>query len=170
MHQPDWPPTHVGQPTDRAEVKKLANAVEEALAEEMRTSVRLDIPDVPSWQDGPRIGDAPPVSQPDSRIVPAWALGIAVASIGVGAGVTGIGCGAWLVLQGLASVTLNGVLMVTLPFAGLAMAATAIGGAISKARAVNTTTNNNFNGPVHQDQRNVKSKSVGVWVKTTNQP
>ncbi|MFD9223794.1 hypothetical protein ACFWDI_28275 [Streptomyces sp. NPDC060064] len=165
---PDGRPTYVGQPTDRTEVRKLANAVEEALAEEMRTSVRLESPDVPSWQDGPRIGSTPPVAQPDSRIVPAWAAGIAVASIGVGAGITGIGCGVWLVLQGLSTVTLNGVLMVTLPFAGLAMAATAIGGAINKARAVKTTTINNFNGPV--DQRSVRSKSVGVWVKNNNQP
>ncbi|WP_254707343.1 hypothetical protein, partial [Streptomyces lunaelactis] len=62
----------------------------------------------------PRFGTTPPVHQDDRRIVPAWAAGIAVASIGVGAGVTGIGCGTWLVLQGLASVTLYGVLMVTL--------------------------------------------------------
>ncbi|WP_406188155.1 hypothetical protein [Streptomyces anulatus] len=83
----------------------------------------------------PAYGTTPPVHQDDRRIVPAWAAGIAVASIGIGAGVTGIGCGAWLVLQGLASVSLAGVLMVTLPFAGLAMAATAIGGAISRAPA-----------------------------------
>jgi hypothetical protein len=94
----------------------------------------------------PAFGTTPPVPQPDHRIVPAWAAGIAVASIGVGAGVTGIGCGAWLVLQGLASVTLNGVLMVTLPFAGIAMVATAIGGAINKARSA--VTKNVFEGPV----------------------
>ncbi|MFI7501845.1 hypothetical protein ACIBVL_25850 [Streptomyces sp. NPDC049687] len=47
----------------------------------------------------PAFGTAPPVKQDDKRIVPAWAAGIAVASIGVGAGVTGIGCGAWLVLS-----------------------------------------------------------------------
>ncbi|SFT31833.1 hypothetical protein [Streptomyces sp. ok210] len=121
-------------------------------------------PDLPSWEDGPRIGDAPPVKQYDKRIVPAWAAGIAVASIGVGAGVTGIGCGAWLVLNALASVTLNGVLMVTLPFAGLAMAATAIGAAISRARSAVTT--NVFNGSV--DQRNVHSTTNGVWAKTNN--
>ncbi|MGW2112019.1 hypothetical protein, partial [Streptomyces sp. NPDC001948] len=93
----------------------------------------------------PAYGDTPPVHQDDKRIVPAWAAGIAVASIGAGAGITGIGCGAWLVLQGLASVTLYGVLMVTLPFAGVAMVATAIGGAISKARSA--VTKNVFEGP-----------------------
>ncbi|MFD4833340.1 hypothetical protein ACFWPV_26310 [Streptomyces uncialis] len=99
----------------------------------------------------PTCGTTPPQRQPDQRTVPAWAAGIAVASIGAGAGVTGIGCGTWLVLQGLASVTLTGVLMATLPFAALAMAATAIGGAISKARS--TDTNNVYEGPGHPPHR-----------------
>ncbi|WP_369384081.1 hypothetical protein [Streptomyces sp. cg36] len=96
----------------------------------------------------PAFGTTPPVRQEDHRTVPAWAAGIAVASIGVGAGVTGIGCGAWLVLQGLASVSLNSVLMVTLPFAGLAMAATAISSAISRARS--TVTKTIYQAPVTQ--------------------
>jgi hypothetical protein len=99
----------------------------------------------------PKYGTTPPVPQADHRIVPAWAAGIAVASIGVGAGITGVGCGAWLVLQGLASVTLAGVLMVTLPFAGAAMVATAIGGAINKARSAVTKNVTVYEGPVTQN-------------------
>ncbi|MGW6463677.1 hypothetical protein [Streptomyces rubiginosohelvolus] len=114
----------------------------------------------------PAYGDTPPVHQDDRRIVPAWAAGIAVASIGVGAGVTGIGCGAWLVLQGLASVTLTGVLMVTLPFAGLAMAATAIGGAISRARSA--VTKNIYEGPVTQKTEiNNNSTTRGMFFART---
>ncbi|MEW2068313.1 hypothetical protein [Streptomyces sp. NPDC007346] len=115
----------------------------------------------------PAYGDTPPVHQDDKRIVPAWAAGIAVASIGVGAGITGIGCGAWLVLQGLASVTLYGVLMVTLPFAGLAMVATAIGGAVSKARqSVSKTV---YEGPVVQNtQINNTSNQRGMFSRTRN--
>ncbi|MFG3398582.1 hypothetical protein [Streptomyces parvus] len=114
----------------------------------------------------PAYGDTPPVRQDDKRIVPAWAAGIAVASIGVGAGITGIGCGAWLVLQGLASVTLYGVLMVTLPFAGLAMVATAIGGAVSKARSVSKTV---YEGPVTQNtQINNTSNQRGMFSRTRN--
>ncbi|MGW2109502.1 hypothetical protein [Streptomyces sp. NPDC001948] len=115
----------------------------------------------------PAIGTTPPVPQPDQRIVPAWAAGIAVASIGVGAGITGVGCGAWLVLQGLASVTLYGVLTVTLPFAGLAMVATAIGGAISKARTAATT--NVYEGPVsqHTEIHNT-STTRGMFSRTRN--
>ncbi|CAL9673314.1 hypothetical protein ABT348_30440 [Streptomyces olivaceus] len=115
----------------------------------------------------PAYGDTPPVHQDDKRIVPAWAAGIAVASIGVGAGITGIGCGAWLVLQGLASVTLYGVLMVTLPFAGVAMVATAIGGAFSKARrSVSKTV---YEGPVTQNtQINNTTTTRGMFSRTRN--
>lgn len=137
------------------------------------TSVRVEDPAIPSFKDGPRIGDTPPVGQPDSRIVPAWALGIAVASIGVGAGVTGVGCAVWLACKGLSSVihslstvTLAGVLTVAIPFAGAAMLATAIGGAISKARQTATTTNNHYNGNVHQEETHTTIK--GVWAKNTN--
>ncbi|MEV7471524.1 hypothetical protein AB0O20_34270 [Streptomyces kronopolitis] len=116
----------------------------------------------------PAFGTTPPVKQEDHRIVPAWAAGIAVASIGMGAGVTGIGCGAWLVLQGLASATLNGVLMVTLPIAGLAMAATAIGGVISKARAAVTKTV--YEGPVYQHHESHNNSTTrGFCARTRNE-
>ncbi|MEE1943054.1 hypothetical protein V1L54_27230 [Streptomyces sp. TRM 70361] len=117
----------------------------------------------------PAFGTAPPVRQDDQRIVPAWAAGIAVASIGAGAGITGIGCGAWLVLQGLASVTLNAVLMATLPFAGLAMAATALGGALSKARA--TVTRNVYEGPVthHTEIHNNSTTRGAFFARTRNE-
>lgn len=108
-------------------------------------------PVVTSFRDHspvPTVGPTPPVPQPDSRIVPQWAAGVAVASIGVGAGVTGLGCGAWLVLQGLSSVTLLGVLAIAAPFAGIAMVATAIGAAISRAKSASTT--NIYRGSVVQ--------------------
>ncbi|MGC5543694.1 hypothetical protein ACPYPE_23775 [Streptomyces griseus] len=114
----------------------------------------------------PPYGDTPPVHQDDKRIVPAWAAGIAVASIGVGAGSVGLGCCAWLVLQGLASVTLTSVLMVTLPLAGIAMVATAIGGAINKARSVSKTV---YEGPVVQNtQITNTSNQRGMFSRTRN--
>ncbi|MFE9481198.1 hypothetical protein ACFYNM_21650 [Streptomyces spororaveus] len=131
--------TQHGMPESEAEARRLIDEWAGKPVRHHPTSIRDDSP-VPAF------GTTPPVQQPDHRIVPAWAAGIAVASIGVGAGVTGIGCGAWLVLQGLASVTLAGVLMVTLPFAAVAMVATAIGGAINKARSA--VTKNVFEGPV----------------------
>lgn len=126
----------------------------------MPTSFRDDTP-LPAY------GDTPPVHQDDKRIVPAWAAGIAVASIGVGAGSVGLGCCAWLVLKGLASVTLNSVLMVTLPFAGFAMTVTAIGGVISKVRS--SITKNVYEGPVVQNtQINNTSNQRGMFSRTRN--
>lgn len=117
----------------------------------------------------PVFGSTPPVPQPDQRTVPAWAAGIAVASIGVGAGVTGIGCGAWLVLQGLASVTLTSVLMGTLPFAALAMVATAIGGAINNARSTTTKNVHVYQGSVTQNTRVTNTSTQrGMFARTRN--
>jgi hypothetical protein len=143
-------------PTAPAMTDEQAAAEARRIIGDFATSYRDDTP-LPAY------GDAPPVLQPDRRIVPAWAAGIAVASIGVGAGTTGIGCAAWLILKGLAAVTLNSVLMVTLPIAALAMLATAIGTAISRARAANTT--HIYKGTVHQ--KNVHSRTTGVWAKTS---
>ncbi|WP_217144803.1 hypothetical protein [Streptomyces sp. AC627_RSS907] len=154
---------HVTRPLSDSEAKTEAERI---IAEAMRperqfpTSFRDD-------SEVPAYGDTPPVHQDDKRIVPAWAAGIAVASIGVGAGITGVGCGAWLVLQGLASVTLYGVLMVTLPFAGVAMVATAIGGAFSKARK--SVSKTYYEGPVVQNtQINNTSNQRGMFSRTHN--
>jgi len=134
------------------------------------TAVRVDDPDIPSYKDGPRVGTTPPVPQPDSRIVPQWALGVAVGSIGIGAGITGLGCGVWLACKGLASVihslssvTLNGVLLVTLPIAGLAMIATAAGGAISKLKRAAQLDIHIHNGTEHHIHNTDQRRSV--WQK-----
>ncbi|MFF3891573.1 hypothetical protein [Streptomyces sp. NPDC001914] len=123
-------------------------------------------PTVTSFRDTtpvPVIGTTPPVPQPDSRIVPAWAAGVAVASIGVGAGVTGLGCGAWLVLQALSSVTLLGVLAITAPFAGLAMLATAVGAAASRFRSASTT--NVYQGTVIK-RTDITSTARGIGARS----
>ncbi|MER8004780.1 hypothetical protein [Streptomyces sp. NPDC094149] len=134
------------------------------------TAVRIDDPAIPSYKDGPRIGDTAPVAQPDSRLVPQWALGLAVGSVGVGAGVTFIGCGVWLACKGLASVvhslstvTLNGVLLVTLPIAGLAMAVTAIGGAVSKARKAAKSEVHHHHGPEYHETKTDRRRAI--WQK-----
>ncbi|MFJ7050029.1 hypothetical protein ACIQVC_42480 [Streptomyces sp. NPDC101112] len=111
----------------------------------------------------PAIGTAAPVAQPDSRIVPEWATGIAVASIGIGAGVTGIGCGAWLVFQGLSSVTLLGVIAIAAPFVGIATVATAIGAAISKAKRSSTT--NVYQGTVIK-RTEITSTARGIGARS----
>jgi hypothetical protein len=134
------------------------------------TKVVIDDPNIPSYKDGPRAGDTPPVPQPDSRIVPQWALGIAVASIGVGAGSVALGCAAWLACKGLSSVihslssvTLAGVLTVAIPFAGAAMLATAIGGAISKAKKAVVPDVHHHHGPEHHEHHTDQRRAV--WQK-----
>ncbi|MDX2872017.1 hypothetical protein PV443_43965 [Streptomyces scabiei] len=132
--------------TEAQAATEAARLIREAYRQE------ADVPPAPTYfrdtSPVPTVGTTPPVPQPDSRIVPQWAAGVAVASIGVGAGATGLGCCAYLVLKGLASVTLTGVLAITAPFAGAAMLATAIGVAVSKARSASTT--NIYKGQVVQ--------------------
>ncbi|MEU2153800.1 hypothetical protein ABZ532_02015 [Streptomyces sp. NPDC019396] len=82
----------------------------------------------------PNVGDAPPVWQDDRRTVPAWAAGTAVASIGIGAGTTGIGCGVWLVLKGFASMSVTGIVCMGVLLSGIAFAALSIGAAFARAR------------------------------------
>lgn len=164
------------QPTTGRQLSDL-----EAAAEAERIIKDSFQPDAPtqhfatSFRDEtpvPEHGTALPVRQEDHRIVPAWAAGVALASVGVGAGITGTGCGIWLALQGLASftqslssVTLAGVLFVTLPLAGIAAMATAIGGAI-KGHA---TTKTVYEGPVSQhNETHNTSNQKGWFARTRN--
>jgi hypothetical protein len=165
------PASAAATPTDadRERIRRLMAAVDE-IRTDQPTRIRIEDPAIPSYTDGPRVGATPPVPQPDSRIAPAWALGIAVASIGVGAGSIGLGCAVWLACQGLSSVihslstvTLAGVLTVAIPFAGLATLATAIGGAISKAKQAATPEVHHHNGPEYHDTRIDQRRAV--WQK-----
>jgi hypothetical protein len=160
---PEPPATTTGQADNPLTDSVMQAAVRDLIAQ---ASYRNDDPAIPSHKDGPRVGSTPHVPQPDSRIVPPWALGIAVASIGVGAGITGVGCGVWLACQGFAAITLTGVLFVTLPLAGLAMAATAIGGVISKLKQAAASEIHNHNGDEYHEHHTDNRRSV--WSKTVN--
>ncbi|MEU7383767.1 hypothetical protein AB0A91_28005 [Streptomyces sp. NPDC042207] len=127
-------------------------------------------PEVPtSYRDTsplPAYGSTPPVSQPDRRIVPAWAAGTAVAGIGVGAACVGVGCGVWLACQGFAAVSLASVLFVTLPIAAVAAVAAAIGSALRALKAVHTEHHHHYAGPVRQE--NTTTHTRGLIARTTN--
>ncbi|MGW4825469.1 hypothetical protein ACWEP4_43000 [Streptomyces sp. NPDC004227] len=119
----------------------------------------------------PAIGTTPPVPQPDTRRVPAWATGLAVGSIGVGAGSTGLGCAAWLAFKGLSLVSLPSlqtfVLIVLAPFVGVALAAVAIGAAIAKTKRASTT--NVYKGSVTVTQKTeVNSTARGLFARNRN--
>ncbi|MCG6496633.1 hypothetical protein [Kitasatospora sp. A2-31] len=115
----------------------------------------------------PAVGDTAPAALPDTRAVPQWATGIAVASLGVGLGATGLGAAAWLVLDGLSAVTLTGVLAIAAPFAGLALVVIAAGAAWAKARAAappSTSTTNVYQGTVTQ-RTDVTSNVRGMFAR-----
>ncbi|MFD7184946.1 hypothetical protein ACFV90_33745 [Streptomyces sp. NPDC059904] len=113
----------------------------------------------------PPFGDAEPVHQDDRRIVPAWAAGVAVASLGIGAGTTGIGCGAWLVLKGFASMSVTGVIAMGALFCGLAFAVLSIGVAFSRARA--SSSKHVYTGPVTK-HTHVSTHTRGTFSRTRN--
>jgi hypothetical protein len=177
LPEPKPTATAAGQATptqvDRDNIRRLFAALDE-IGTDKPAAVRVDDESIPSFEDGPRVGDTPPVLQPDSRIVPAWALGIAVGSIGVGAGSVGLGCAVWLACKGLSSVihslstvTLAGVLTVAIPFAGLAMVVTAVGGAIGKAKRAVVPDVHHHNGPEYHEHHTTNTRAV--WVKNINQ-
>ncbi|MFE5986860.1 hypothetical protein [Streptomyces sp. NPDC056453] len=111
----------------------------------------------------PAFGDAEPVHQDDRRIVPAWAAGVAVASLGIGAGTTGIGCGAWLVLKGFASMSVTGVIAMGALFTGLTFAALSIGVAISRARR--SVSHAVYTGPVTKNTH-VTTRTRGAFARS----
>ncbi|MEU6353200.1 hypothetical protein ABZ896_28390 [Streptomyces sp. NPDC047072] len=143
---------------------QMASSTESEPVRHFPTSFRDESPT-------PTHGDAPPVWQDDKRVVPPWAAGLAVASIGVGAGATGLGCAAWLLFKGLALVSVPALshfaLIVIAPFAGAAMVLTAAGTAIAKAKSSSTT--NVYEGSVVQNtQINNTSHQRGMFSRTRN--
>lgn len=149
--------------TTSQQALKLIDAVNDAMA--TPTSYRDDT-------DVPKIGDAPPVLQPETRRVPTWATGIAVASLGIGAGTTGLGCAAWLLFKGLSLVSLPSLqtfaLILLAPFAGAAVLAVAVGAAIAKANRSSTT--NVYKGSVHvTNKTEVNSTARGPFARNRNQ-
>lgn len=117
----------------------------------------------------PTYGTAPPVAQPDHRIVPAWAAGTAVAGIGTGAAFVGIGCGIWLACKGFAAVTLTSVLFVTLPIAAVAAVAVAIGSALRALKATHTETHHHYSGPVRQETNTITAPAYGLIARNRNE-
>lgn len=166
--KPTAPAAGQARPTeaDRDTVRRLMAAVDE-----IEQPTRYDNPDLPAWEDGTRIGTTPPVQQPDTRIAPQWAIGIAVASVGVGAGSIGLGCAAWLFFKGLAMVSVPSLerfaWIVIAPFAGATMLLTAIGGAVSKAKKAALPDVHHHNGPEFHEHRTTNTRSV--WSKTINE-
>ncbi|KOU62105.1 hypothetical protein ADK57_25910 [Streptomyces sp. MMG1533] len=140
-------------------------AVEE-IAADKPTAIRIDDPAVPSWADGSRIGTAPPVEQPGRPSMTPQATGASVMMIAAG----------WLSLCLGAAVSAvlyfshgaNETVVIAL-CAAPPVTFFSLGALVKKVKqAAPDVINNHYNGPVHQDQREVKNKNTGIWVKNTN--
>ena len=155
------------EPTDRAEVTKLANAVEEALAGVVPTNVRVDDPTIPSWQDGPRIGNAPPVAQPgipamSQRASDIGRLVMYTSWATVPPGLLAIGI---MVASEHANPTVIG--MICAAPAAIAVPILAIARLVRRAgEAAPTEIHQTYTGPVHQQTTHTETRAV--WAKTIN--
>lgn len=151
------------EPTDRAEITKLADAVDEALVEAMQTRWRDNTP-VPDY------GTTPPVPQPGippmSARTTETVRAVMFASLAtVPPGLIAIGI---LVASQHADPTVIG--MICAAPAAIAVPILALARLLRRAKdVVPTEQHHHYNGPVYQDQRNIHSKTRGIWAKTNNQ-
>ena len=155
---PEPPAAHAaGQAVNPLTDSVISAAVNDAL---QKTFHRDDTP-------VPTIGDTPPVAQPGRPPMSQRATDISgvmlagsVASVPLG----GMTC---LVLY-----TLNQVDPVSLTIGASAPVALVLAASVLLRRAKGVLPDehhHHYNGPVHQDQRNVRTKTSGVWAKTNNQ-
>lgn len=155
------------EPTDRAEVHKLAQAVEAVLAEEMaKTSYRDDT-------DRPAIGTAPPVPQPGRPPMSQRATDASALMLAGGATTVMVGGAASLVMLAsgyadpvVCAVVLGAPAVVVLAISRL------VGRAKAAIEAAPSPINQHYNGPVTitHDQRSITTDTRGLWAKTTNTP
>lgn len=162
------------EPTDRAQVKKLASAVEEALVNELRSSYRNEDPDVPSWTDGARIGTAPAVPQSGRPPMSQRAvdLNTTILSSSVAIGMLGVAGTGVLWASSQANPTVIAWICgcaVGLP-AAFAVPVLALKGLMKGAKqvaeAAPPTIHQHYTGNVIQDQRQSHIRTSGVWAKT----
>ncbi|MFE2710589.1 hypothetical protein ACFXKI_01010 [Streptomyces mirabilis] len=150
------------EPTNRAEVQKLANAVEEALAGEMQTSYRDD-------SLVPLIGTAPPVAQPGIPPMSARTTEItrAVMYASLATVPPGLIAVAVMVASEHANPTVIG--MICAAPAALAVPILALARLIRRAgEAAPTEINNTYTGNVYQQHSETHTSTRGVWAKTDN--
>lgn len=159
MYQlPDGLPTNVGQPTS----SPLTDSVIEAA---VRDAIHQT-----SWRDDspvPVVGDAPPVAQPGRPPMSQKATDASALMLSGSVLTAAVGGSASLVLwaSGYAD-----PVVVAFVFGAPAGLALALGRLMKRAKGVLPDEHHHhYSGPVHQDQRNVRTQTRGVWAKTNNQ-
>lgn len=180
------------EPTDRAEDPKLATTAEQAtptavdrgqaarwlaaldeLAGEQPTVIRVEDPDIPSWKDGVQIGKVPPVAQ--SGIPPMSARTVEVTRAVMYCSLATVPPGLIAVAVMVASEHANPTVigMICAAPAAIAVPILALkalmGSAKQVVEAAPAVHHHTYEGAVYQDQREIRSKNTGVWVKTNNE-
>jgi hypothetical protein len=167
MQLPEYQqPTRSGQPipaADRSEVQKFANAVEEALVQEMQTSYRDDSP-------LPVVGTTPPVPQPgrppmSQRATDASALmlsgGVATALVGGTASLV-------MVASGYADPVVCAIVVGSPAVLVLALSRL-VRRVKETVEAAPPTHHHHYTGSVTQDSRSISTTTRGVIANTRNQ-
>lgn len=152
------------EPTDRAEVQKLASAVEEALVEGMKTFHRDPSP-------VPLIGAAPPVAQPGRPPMSQSAVDASTMMLSGGVATVLVGGAASLVMiaSGYADPTVCAIV-----FGSPAALILALSRLARRAKEVVEVAppqhHHYYNGDVYQTQSHTTNNTRGVWAKTINNP
>ena len=154
---PDRAPTDVGQPTSNP----LTDSVIEAAVRDAihQTSHRDDTP-------LPAVGTTPPVPQPGRPPMSQGATDVSVVMLSAGATSLLVGGGVSLVMltSGYADPTVCGIV-----FGAPAVLTLAVGRLLKRAKGVlPPDIHNHFSGTIHQDQRDIHTKNIGVWARTNN--
>lgn len=170
-------PARPGQPDPVMDQARLLAAAVDQVLTEKATSVRIDDPEVPSWKDGPRIGNALPAAQPGRPPMTQRAVGLnitiltsSVLTLAVGGAATGI-----LWASGHANPTVIAwacSCVVAVP-AAIAVPILALKSLMKSAKEVAEAAppivHQHYNGTVIQDSRSVHSSTRGVIANTRNQ-
>jgi hypothetical protein len=135
-----------------------------------QTSYRNNDPDVPSHEDGPRVGTTPPVQQPGIPAMSARTTEItrSVMYASMATVPPGLIAVAVMVASEHANPTVIG--MICAAPAAIAVPILALARLFRSAKEAEPDVHHHsYSGPVYQDQRNVHSSTRGVWAKTNNQ-
>lgn len=161
------------EPTDRAEVTKLANAVDEALAGVMQT--RYDNPNLPSHKDGARIGTAPPVPQPGIPPQSSGAVDYAVRVLSTSVATALVSGSVALILAVspaadplVCGIVFGAPIGLAIPIAALSSLARRTKEVVA---AVPPDIHNHYNGTVYQDHRSnhLHTETRGFVATTRNE-
>ena len=146
---------------DRDRIRRLVAAVDE-----IGQPTRYDDPDLPSWKDGSRIGDAAPVAQKGRPPMSSKATDDSARMLSGGFLTLCLGAAASAVLH--FSKGADETVIITLCAAPPA-AFLSLGALVKKIKgAIPPEVHTHDEGPVYQDQRKVDSKNYGLWAKTDN--